>query len=450
VANPTAYASSAAIPPGGIDRDNLLIRGLGLRQLTVTIFNYTVGSGIFVLPGIVAAALGPPALLAYLLCAFIIGLVVLVFAEAGSRVSITGGPYAYVEVGIGPFPGVLSGLLLCLSDVSAAAAIVTVLAAYVARLLGLSGALWQGAIVTLLIVTLAAVNVRGAKSGVRLIEISTVAKLLPLTLFVVVGVFFVSPGNLHWGNLPTVRSIGHTTGILIFAFTGIEAALLPSGEVRNPSSTVPRAVILALALVTLLYLAVQGVALGILGPALGDDQVAPLATAASSFAGEVGRSVLLAGGAISMFGWLTGSLLASPRGFFALARDGFLPRQLAHVHARFRTPDVAIAFNAALTLGLALTGTFEKLAVLSVLASLGLYFMCAIAVIRLRRQNVRADGEPFRIPGGAMVPIVACIAILWIMVEVVTKRELVALGIALAIAWVAYTFRSVKPAASFE
>jgi basic amino acid/polyamine antiporter, APA family len=435
-----SLAATDAQPPA--NPDTLLVRGLGIRQLTATIFNYTVGSGIFALPAIVVSQLGGAAPLAYLLCAFVMGLVVLIFAEAGSRVTATGGPYAYVEVGLGPFIGFVTGVLIVLADVTAAGAISTLLAGSVARLVGVGGPLWEGAIVALLIAGLAALNIRGVRTGARVVEVFTVAKLVPLLAFVVVGAFFVSPANLRWGSMPSADRVTATAGTLVFAFTGMESALLPSGEVRRPSRTIPRAAMLALGSVTVLYLAVQAVALGVLGPALATDRVAPLAAAAATFAGSGGRLLLLTGAAISMFGWLTGPLLAGPRGIFALGRDGFLPRQVAAVHPRFRTPHVSIAVYAALALALALSGTFERLAVLSNIAVLGSYFLSAIAAWVLRRRGVRGEGEPFRTPGGPLVPVLACIAIAWVVSQTITRREFAAVGAVLAPSMVAYALRA--------
>jgi APA family basic amino acid/polyamine antiporter len=418
--------------------DSLLVRGLGIRQLTATIFNHTVGSGIFVLPAFAVAQLGTAAPLAYLVCALVMLLVVLVFAEAGSRVTATGGPYAYVEIGLGPFFGFAAGILLAASQIAAAGAISMLLGQSLARLAGLTHPAWPGAIVLALVVTLAAVNIRGLAWGARVVEIFTAAKLVPLLFFVLAGVFFISPPNLHWATVPTATQVATTTGTLIFAFTGIETALMPSGEVRDPTRTVPRAAMLALGAATLLYLSVQAVALGILGPALASDTVAPLATAAGKFAGRTGSAVLLAGASISMFGWLTGSILAGPRALFALARDGFLPRRLAAVHPRHRTPHLAIVAYATLAIGTSLTGTFEQLAVLSNLAGFGVYFLGAIAVWQLRRRDVRSDREPFLMPGGPTVPILACIAIAWIVTQTVTTREVIALGGVLGFSLVVY------------
>lgn len=427
--------------PGSTNPDKLLVRGLGIRQLTATIFNHTVGSGIFVLPAFAVAQLGGAAPLAYLACALVMVLVVLIFAEAGSRVTATGGPYAYVETGLGPFFGFTTGVLLAASQISAAGAISMLLATSLARLAGLQGAVWPSLIVLALVTALCMVNIRGLRWGARVVEVFTAAKLLPLLFFVLAGVFFIEPPNLRWDTLPTAAQVAVTSGTLIFAFSGIETALMPSGEVRDPTRTVPRAAMLALAAATVMYLAVQGVALGILGSALADDKVAPLATAAGQFAGRTGSAIMLAGASVSMFGWLTGSILAGPRALFALARDGFLPRQLAAVHREFHTPWVAIAVYGIIAMLTSLTGTFEQLAVLSNLAALGVYFLGAIAVWQLRRRNVRTDQPPFLMPGGALVPILACVVIAWIVTQTITEREFIALGGVLLLSLLMYVLR---------
>jgi APA family basic amino acid/polyamine antiporter len=275
---------------------------------------------------------------------------------------------------------------------------------------------------------LAAVNIRGVSRGARVIEVFTAAKLVPLLFFVVVGAFFVSPANLRWDALPAAGQVATTVGTLIFAFTGIETALMPSGEVKDPTRTVPRAAMLALGAATLLYLAVQAVGLGVLGTALGDDKVAPLASATATFAGSTGAALVLAGASISMFGWLTGSILAGPRALFALARDGFLPRGLAAVHPRFHTPHLAILAYGVLAIAISLTSSYQQLAVLSNLASFGVYILGAFAVWRLRVRDVRTDQPPFLMPGGMLVPVLACSAIAWIAIQTVTVREAWALG----------------------
>lgn len=432
---------SGPIPASG--QDALLARELGVRQLAAGIFNYTVGSGIFVIPAFACAQLGAQALLAYVVCAAVMALVVLCFAEAGSRVSLTGGPYAYVEVALGPLVGFVAGVLLFLADLSATSAVTTILASSVASLTGYGESdVLRGSLIVLILAGLASGNLRGVRTGSRMIEVVTVCKLLPLVLFVLAGAFFVQPANLAWSEMPGLWDTVRTAGFLIFAFAGIEGALVPSGEVRAPSRTVPRAIFLALGLATLLYLGIQIVAQGVMGPALAGDKVTPLASAASRFAGPIGGKLMIAAAAVSMFGYLSGAVLAAPRCLFAFGRDGFLPRALASVHPRFRTPYVAIAVYVSLVLLLSITGRFETLAVFANITILSLDLLCAISVWVLRRRDVRMAGEPFRIPGGPIVPALACAAVLWLLWVTVTRRELAAVGVVLVLALAAYAIRA--------
>lgn len=423
----------------------LLVRELGVRQLAAGVFNYTVGSGIFALPAFAVALLGSSAAIAFLVCGVVIGLVVLCFAEAGSRVDRTGGPYAYVEVAMGPLIGLVAGALLWLAELTAAAAVATIFAGSVTALTGPTGGIPLREILLILVfAVLAIVNIRGVREGARVLEVATVAKLLPLILFVVVGVFYVTPANLAWTDVPSASRIFSACGLLIFAFAGIEGALIPSGEVRDPARTVPRAAIIALAGVTVLYLAIQLVAQGILGAQLATDKVTPLASAAAVIAGSTGRTVMLLAATISMFGYLSGAVLAAPRCLFAFARDGFLPRQFALVHPRFRTPHFAIIVNTVLTLALAISGTFARLAILANVTVLLLYMLCAVAAWILRRRDVRMAAEPFRMPGGSLVPVLAFGSLGWILVRTVHAREFVAVGGVVAVAVVMYVIRATR------
>lgn len=422
-------------------RDSLLSRELGVRQLAAVIFNYTVGSGIFVLPAVVAAQLGPAAILAYVVCAFIMLLSVMCFAEAGSRVSTSGGPYAYVEAALGPLAGFLTGVLNVVSALAAAAFVTSAFAASAAALIGASSFAVRGALMVAVVTAAAVINIRSVGGGARLVEIAVVAKLLPLALFVIVGVAFVRMDNLSWPAAPSVVSIMSTSGVLIFAFLGIEGALQPSGEVRDPSRTVPRATFLAIAAVVVLYVSIQIVAQGVLGAALPNDRVAPLADAANVAIGPAGRSVMLAGATVSMFGFLCGTVLTGPRSLFAFASDGLAPRQLAAVHASRRTPHVAIIVYTAIALALALTGSFERLLVLTNVSALLVYIGVAVAAWVLRRRDVRAHGEPFISPGGAVIPAATCLIIAGVIVATVTWIEVVAVAGVVALATVVYWVR---------
>ena len=411
---------------------------MGVRALAATTFNIMIGGGIFLLPAAAAASVGPAAPLVYIVCAVSMGLIVLCFAQAGSRVSLTGGPYAYVETAFGPFAGFISGVAVWLVATLATAAVASGLA-------GSIGALWTPAaapavravLLAVLFAALGWVNVRGVREGSGLIELVTVAKLLPLVLFVIVGAFFVRAEHLGWPEPPSTSSLGRAAVQLMFAFAGVESALLPSGEVRDPARTVPRALLIAMLTVTALYVCIQLVAQGTLGAALATSTDAPLAAAAATFAGAIGATVLLVGASISMLGHVSGMTLATPRALFALGRDGFLPARVASVHRRYHTPHVAIAVQCVIAFALAASGSFGRLFVLATVSALILYLLCCAASWELRRRDVRTEGTPFRIPGGGLVPALAVLVILWLLSSA-TLVELTAVGGVLAAASLVY------------
>ncbi|HEU0301432.1 MAG TPA: amino acid permease [Longimicrobium sp.] len=424
-----------------------LIRAMGVWALAAGIINITVGGGIFRLPSAAATSLGTAAPLAYVVCAVAMGLIVLCFAEAGSRVDLTGGPYAYVEVAFGPFLGFLAGVMLWVVGTFALSAVATLFADSVGALVPALGG--GTARIVLLVAALgfyAAINVAGIRQGSTVNAVATVAKLLPLLLLVLVGGFAVRAGNLAWADTPATGEVARASAVLIFAFAGIESALVPSGEVKNVARTVPRAIFLAMTGITLLYIAIHLVAQGILGGALAGHPT-PLAEAAGQALGPAGRTLLLAGASISMFGYIGGMTLAVPRALFALGRDGFLPRALASVHSRHHTPHVAIWTQVAITAALALTSGFERLAILANLSTLLLYAACCVAAWELRRRNVQAGGIPFRVPGGAVVPFLALGAIAYLLTSI-KANEWLTVGAVLAVSAILYLVTKGARAAS--
>jgi APA family basic amino acid/polyamine antiporter len=414
-----------------------LVRALGTWGLAASIINITVGGGIFRLPAAAAASLGPAAPVAYVVCAVAMGLIVLCFAEAGSRVSLTGGLYAYVEVAFGPLVGFLTGVMLWAGITAATAAVSSFFADALGALIPtVAAGSARAASLMIILVSLAALNVTGVRGASRFNGVMTVAKLLPLLLLVVVGVASVNRQNLAWHATPAATDVARASAVLIFAFLGVETALVPSGEVRDSSKTVPRAIFIAMSVVTLLYLAIQIVTQGILGPAL-VGQKTPLAEAAAVALGPPGRTLILIGSAISIFGYVSGMTLAVPRMLFAFGRDGFLPAPLAAVHARFRTPHIAIIVQTLIVIALAVSGSFEKLAIIANGSILLVYAACCLAVIELRRRKIQESGRPFRVPFAAAIPVVAVLIIAWLLTSL-TAEEWKALLVVVAVAIVVY------------
>src|SRR5438270_11485198 len=422
--------------------DHQLVRGIGIPALTANIVSSTIGAGIFVIPATVARGLGPAAPLAFVCCAIAMVLFVTCLAIAGSRVSLTGGLYAYVEVAFGRYVGFLAGILYFLTALGAVAGVVNVLASSIALVIPFLGTAVMRIVVMLAVYGgLVLINIRGVREGAGAVTVITFAKLLPLLLFICVGIFFIHPQNLTFTAWPSSKSLGDAVVLLMFAFVGIEVALIQSCDVKNPARTVPRSAYLALVITTVIYILIQIVGQGTLGADLANHPDAPLAESAAKFLGNLGRTILLTGATISAFGFVTSDILSSPRMIFAFGRDGALPQFFAHVHPRYRSPDVAIITYATLAFLLSISGTFEKLAVLSNVAVLLMYLLCCAACWVLVQRDVRADGaQPFNFPGMTIVPALAIVAILWILVHA-TAREFVVTGVVLAIASALYLVR---------
>ena len=202
--------------------------------------------------------------------------------------------------------------------------------------------------------------------------------------------------------------------LLLFAFVGIEVALIPSGEVKDPPRTVPRAIYLALVITTIIYLLIQIAAQGTLGADLANHEKTPLASAAAVFLGNTGRTILIVGAAISAFGFVASDILSSPRMLFAIGRDGVLPAWFAHVHPRYRSPDVAIVTYSAVAFGLSVCSSFEQLAVLSNVAVLLMYLLCFAGVWPLLRRPTPDGTRVLTFPGMQIVPALAIAAVLWL------------------------------------
>ncbi|MDQ6690665.1 MAG: APC family permease [Gemmatimonadota bacterium] len=409
--------------------DEGLVRAVGVRGLTAGMVNYMIGAGIFVLPATVAARVGGAAPFVYVICAIAIGTIVLCFADAGSRVSLSGGTYAYAQVAFGPFIGFVVAMTLWFSTVLASASVANIFADTLSQITPRFGdpVIRSGSLI-LVYAVLAAINIRGVKIGSAVVQTVTAAKLAPLLILIGVGLFAINARNLAWTGLPPTREIARTAVILTFAFIGIESALTPSGEVREPARTVPRALFATLALVTLIYIAIQIVAQGVLGAELATNTKAPLAETAKRLLGSWGQMLVILGTAVSTLGYVAGDVLAAPRGIYAVGRDRLLPAAIGAVHSRYLTPHVAILTHAVFCVGFALSGSFEKLIVLSVISTLIVYLICCLATIQLQRRDIRDGGAiPFKVPGGPVIPVIACGIVVWLMTAS-TSQEVLAMA----------------------
>jgi len=432
---------SPQLDPAGTPSNRPLPRGIGVAALTASAINTIVGSGIFGLPGLAAAMLGPAAVLAYLLCAVLVGLVGLCLAEVGSRVANAGGLYAYATAAFGPVMGGVAGTLVWTSNSVVAGAAVAALLVDTLTLAAppLAGGLPRIAFLCAIYGVLAIVNITGARAGARLSTTLSVVKLAPLLLLIAAGIPAVQAANLQWPAMPQPVAIGRTAVLLFFAFMGVEGGLNASGEVKAPARTVPRAIGVALSFVAVLYVALQITVQGVLGDAL-PNNAAPLAAAAGVVFGPSGRAFLIAATALSIAGYLAADILCSPRTLFAMAERRQLPRILARVDPRFDSPAVAICVYAVSCAALACTGSFQQLVIAATSGTLMLYLICCVAVLPLRARDVATHGTPFVAPGGTLVPLAASAIIVWLLSTLTWVELASALAVAIAAA-VVYAVR---------
>jgi len=411
-------------------QDEGLVRAIGPRELTLNIINMVVGGGIFVLPGLIAVQLGSAAIVAYLICSVAVALVFLCFAETGSRITRSGGAYAYIEEAFGPFAGFMASILLwfgwnVLSNAAIAAAMVEAIAIPWPLLAEPAP---RAAFLIVLTGILAFVNVRGVQRGIRLFVVNTVIKLLPLCLLVIVGLGKIDLANLAIAEWPSPQEAGVGALLLFFAFAGVESALSSSGEIRDPQKTVPLGLMFGLVGILFLYVGLQTVAQGVLGATLANNTESPLAAVAERVFGGWGGTMLLITAVVSIYATMSGDMLNTPRVLFASARDGNLPRMLSRVHPRFRTPHVSIIVFASMICAFALTGAFKPLAVVASGSILLVYLGVSLATIRLRFRDGRPGPGKFAIPGGHAIPVLSCLVIGWLLFRL-TWEEASGIGV---------------------
>lgn len=402
--------------------DAPLLRAIGRWSLTALVINSIIGSGIFGLPSIVAGLAGAWSPLAYLLAAAGMGLIMACFAEVASRFTAAGGPYLYAREAFGSFIGMQIGWLTWLVRITAAAANANLFVIYLAEFWpSADDPLPRALLLTLLIGGLAAVNYRGVRTGAQVSNVFAVLKLVPLLLFIGLGLLFMRPIEVRSAT-PPVEAWLHAVLVLVYAYGGFEAALLPMAEAKNPRQDAPFALFVALVTVTTIFTLIQVVVVSVLPNAA--DTERPLAVAARAFSGAWGAWMISAGALISVYGYLSSMMLNAPRLTFALAERGDFPAFFAAVHPRFRTPHISIVVFALLTWGLALAGTFAWNVMLSAAARLFTYASTCLALIALRRKGYE---EPaFRLPHGSVLAILA-LAFSTILVTRMGRGEVIVL-----------------------
>lgn len=394
-----------------------LLRGIGFLGAALIVLNSMIGAGIFALPASITANAGVLSPWLFLACGVLIITVVLSYSELASYFRDSGGPVLYTTAAFGPLAGFTAGWFLYLSRMVAFAANSTVMAIYL-------GAIWpwfaegvgRALVITGVSVALTWANYLGVRDGVRTIGVFTLFKILPLLLLILIGLPHLTGAALFPASLPTIEDPGNTMLLLVYAYVGFEAGTITAGETARPRRTLPRVLVGTVAATGIFYFLITLVYVGLL-PEIGSAQ-ATLVDAGFVIAGAAGAIVITLAAIFSIGGNLASIMLTVPRLTFALSEQRMLPAWFGRVHDRYNTPGNSILFLGAASLGFALTGTFEKLAVASSLMRLIVYLLCIAALPIIRRAATAEMRErAFRLRGGYSIPVVAFFLCVWIAAQ---------------------------------
>ena len=412
-----------------------LVRGIRRWDLVAICINGIIGAGIFGLPSRVYGLIGTYSLIAFVVCALVVALIILCFAEVSSRFEETGGPYLYAREAYQPAVAFEVGWLIWLARVTAFAANCNLLINYLSFFWSSATTpLWRALVIIFVVTVLAIINLLGIRQAAIVSNVFTIGKLVPIILFIAAGLFFLNPQAYELGPTPSTGDFSKSVLLLVYAFTGFEMATIPAGEVRDPRRSLPRALLIAILVVAVLYIMIQVVCVGTL-PGLAQS-TKPLADAGSQFLGAAGGAIISAGAIISISGNLNILLLSGSRLPFAMAEQKQLPAVIGSVHRRFFTPWVSILITAGLMLFLTLKSSFLEALTISTIARLVTYGATCLA-LPLFRARSDTPSALFRLPGGTVIAILSLLLIVWLLLNS-TLAEARAAAVAGAVGLVIY------------
>jgi amino acid transporter len=413
-----------------------LVRGIGRWDLTAIAINTIIGTGIFILPARATGMIGDFSLVAIIACAVVIGLVVLCFAEVSSRFDTTGGMYLYAKEAFGPVVGFEVGWLYWIVRVATYAANCNAFLIYLSFFYPPANTGWlRITLICLILIPMTAINFIGVRQSTILTNVFTVGKIVPLIVFVGVGVFFIDPANFTFAKSPSYTDFSAAVLFLIYAYVGFEAAVIPAGESKDPKRDLPFALFVALGFCTLLYILIQTVATGTL-PGLAESKT-PLADAAGTFMGSIGAGFIAIGALISILGNLNGGFLAASRLPFAMSEQKELPRSIGLIHEKFKTPYVSILITAAAILILTINSTFFSAVTIATVTRLLVYATTCLALPVFRKRGEVTEAK-FRAPAGIAASVLSLVLIVWLVTQVDFAKEGLPIVIAAAIGLAIY------------
>ncbi len=415
---------------------------LNLFDVTNLVVGGTVGADIYVVASLGSAYLGPASLMVWLVAGVIAIILALNFAEAAALVPRVGGSFAYASEAWGDFAGFLVGWPLWIAEIAALAVMPVAFVRYLTYFVP-SLTLAQGAAIKIIfVVIIAYVNVRGAKAAGRANDVLTIAKLSPLLLLIVAGFVYLvlNPGTASSNLFPFaplgLGNFGPTLILIVWAYAGFELAVIPSGEVENPTKTIPKAMIIGMLIVTFFYVVTNFVVLATVNWTVLQFDIAPLATAGSVVLSYtptlalIGGAVLGIGALISVSGFDESGTLSTARLSYAISLEGLFPKFFSRIHPTYGSPYNSIIAQSAVALVASLIGGLTQLIVFSMFNLAFVYLATSAAVLTLRERKKQAESERTYLQRltGPVIPVAGIILSTFLIYE--CGISAIALGVA--------------------
>jgi len=399
---------------------------LTLFDVTNLVVGAIIGADIYVASSFGAGYLGPLSLVVWVVAGAIAIVIALCFAQCAALLTKVGGPYAYAREAWGPFAGFIIGWSLWLAEWISLAVFPVAFTRYLMFFLPNLGWAYQIAVKVLFVAFLIATNIFGVKAAGRTNDLLTLVKLAPLVLFSIIGLFYIAYNPaLTASNFSPFSPFGLTNFgpalVLIFwAYAGFEISTIPSDEIKDPSSTIPKAIILGISIVTIFYLITNILLFGVRSWTQLYSDTAPIASATQAALGTnptlalIGGLIVGVGALISVTGSDESGMIGTSRLGYALAVDGLFPHVFARVHPRFKTPYLAIIIQALTALMASILGELTMLVNTSVLFMAIVYVATSASIFTLRK---KFPNPSFHLRGGLFIPSLGIIFSLYLIFQ---------------------------------
>jgi amino acid transporter len=397
-------------------QDMPLKKDLTLFDLTNIVIGSIVGADIYIASALTGGLLGPFSIFVWVIAGAMAACLALVFAYCSYYIPRVGGPFAFVSEAFDDFFGFLTGWSLWIAEMLALPVFAIAFVQYLQYLVPLD-TVQEILVKGLFLFTLTVINIRGVKAAGKVNDILTLIKLSPLLILIVTGFFLFlrKPSSLFQNYTPLLPfgldNFGTALVLIFWAYVGFELGTLPAAEVKNPRKTIPKAIFLGMAVVTVFYLTTNFIVYGAVNWVDLSHSTTPLVVVGGILLGSAGAVMMSIGALVSVSGSDESGILGTARLSYAMAIDGLFPRAFARVHARYGTPWAALAIQGVIAFALSLYSEIRELISFSVFNMAFAFLLTCLALLVLRKEKVKV------LPGQHIFPLMGILICVYLLIS---------------------------------